>query len=191
MKKLKSLCAIVGAAMIYAAPSFAQDKKINVPEHDPAAALKKIEIYGELTPMGPEEVAKDDLKEGKKYNKQTFYLFDRDKDGKVDLLRLEMSQPELKIKDVEGYLEQMKQVYGEDLKQFYGEDYINFLSNTVIQQATKQVYLAIDEEHNGGYDGFVERMAMDLHNEKGEPFADGIFDQEKYVSPKIESYSPK
>lgn len=191
MKKLKTLCAIVGAAMLLATPALAQ-QKINVPNHDINAASEKLEFYFEMTTKGPQQVEKKDIKEGKKYNKQTYYLFDRDKDGNTDLIRLEISQPELKNKDVDGYLDMLKQVYGEErLKQRYGEDYINILSEMAFQQKVEHVYLAIDEEFRGGYDGFAERIIHDVYNDKGEPVADGTFDQEAYVSPRIESYLPK
>lgn len=166
----------------FTAPAFAD---YNVPKYD--KATETIEVYSKATVMGPQAVAKADLEEGVRYTKQTFHLYDSDKDGNTDLVKIEIDQPALRMKDVEGYVEAMEQAYGRQvIEQAYGKDF----ANMEIQGAEKQTYLAIDEEFNGKYDGFVERILADMQNEKGEPFADGIWDIEEYVSPKIEKFLP-
>lgn len=190
MKKLKNLCAIVGVAAMFSSGA-ALATEINVPKYDLNNPSRTIEVYSEITLMGPQRVEKEAVTEGKKYNKEVYKLFDRNKDGTIDLLRLEVYQSEVKVKDIEGYLEAMEQQYGAELmKQFYGEDYKNVVSNMVLQEKAEQVFLAVDDEFNGGYDGYIERILMDVQNEKGEPFADGIFDEEKPAAPRITDYIP-
>jgi len=187
MKKLKTFCACAGLAAMLSVPAFAIEQKFNVPTYDIENPVKTIELHSEMTVMGQfQNVAKENLVEGKKYTKSTFKLYDRDKDGNTDLIRLETESPELKLKDLAGYSD-MKQELGEEaLKKYYGENY----EEKLIQPKSKSIHLAIDEEFNGGYDGFVERTLSDVYNEEGEPFADGKFDQEKYTSPKITDFIP-
>lgn len=192
MKKLKTLGMIVAAAGIlgFTAPAFAE-KKYNVPTYDKNKA-SKIVLYTEMTLAGPQAVVEEALEEGRKYTKKTYYLFDRDKDGNVDLLRLEVDQPALKVKDLKGALDVMEQQYGKEmLEQAYGKDYRKIISEMEVQSAQKQAFLAIDDKFRGGYDGFIERVLSDVQNEKGEPFADGKWDKEEYVSPKVESFFPQ
>jgi len=184
MKKIKKLAAIVGAAALISGGTALANQNLNVPEYDVDNFSKKIERYSELTSYGPVSVTKEDVEEGKKYNTETFFLYDRDNDGKTDLIRLEVSLAELKGKDI-GYAEMMKDRYGdESLRNYYGDDYEEMFNNQVLQAASKSVYLAVDEEFNGGYDGYFERILLDTYNEKGEPFADGIYDAENVISPK-------
>ena len=183
MGKIKTFCAGLGlAAMLFAAPAFATEQKYAVPKYDVDNPTKTVEVYQEMTVTGSAEVAKENLQEGKKYSKQVFKLYDRDKDGDTDLVRLEAYQPEVRGKDVDGYLEAIKQAYGEEaLKSYLGKDYEDIIANKILQAAAEAVYLAIDEEFNGGHDGFVERILADVYNDKGEAAPDGIFDKESVI----------
>ena len=194
MKKVlkTGLCAL--AFSVAAALAFGNN--IKAPEASTYAnenAIKKVERYYELTANGSIEVPRDALNFSKGYNKVIGYLFDRDKDGNVDLVKIVHTQPELKVKDVLGeeqinsYITAVKKQYGEEaLKKEFGENYVEGFKNRVTQEKGRQVQLFIDEEFNGGYDGFLERMITDAQNDNGEPLADGKWDHEQYLAPRVE-----
>lgn len=72
MKKLKTLCAVVGAAaMLYGGLTFAAEQKFNIPEYTTENVTKETN----------EEVVGEGLK-----IKTEFYAIDRDGDGETDLI---------------------------------------------------------------------------------------------------------
>ncbi len=115
MKKLKTLCAIVGAAaMLYtASPVFAAEQQFKVPDYNLKGAKEKIS-YGAVTPFGLLPV--DSPKDAGEFPVVTFkkYFVDRNKDGKNDLVHMEISVPEMEYEGGKqpGYV--VKQLYVDD-----------------------------------------------------------------------------
>ncbi|MDP2908192.1 MAG: hypothetical protein Q8N77_00115 [Nanoarchaeota archaeon] len=156
MKKLKTLCAIVGAAaMLYTAPAFATEQKFNVPEYDLKGA-EEITSYSVLTPFGLLPIQDPKEAEGSPVVITKKYGVDRNKDGKSDLIYIEVNVPEL--------------------------EYTNPQTGKPVKEPAYTVkQLAIDED----FDGYVERLLIDQQDEKEKNGADGIYDLEQYA-PRIE-----
>lgn len=147
MKKLKTLCAIVGAAaMLYGGAAFAAKQKYNVPNYDLKGAETKTE-YSAITPFGVMPLDDPSQAQGFPVVTMNKYFVDRNKDGKSDIVQLDILVPAMEIEQ----------------------------GKTQPAYTIKQVY--IDDDFNG----YVDRMLTDSQDEKSQPGADGIYDEEQYA----------
>lgn len=143
MKKLKTLCAIVGAAaMLYAAnPVFAAEQKFNVPDYNLEGITASVS-YSAITPFGLMPI--NDPNEAGEFPVLTItkHLVDRNKDGKNDLVQVEMNVPEIK------YDENNKQP-GYVVKQlFIDDDFNGYVERMLTDQQ--------DEQGKPGADGIFD-----------------------------------
>ncbi len=150
MKKLKTLCAIVGvAAMLYSGAAFAAKQKFNVPDYSTKGIEGKIS-YNAITPFGLFPI--NDPKEAGEFPVLTItkYLVDRNKDGKSDLVHMEINVPEIPYEGGKqpGYV--VKQLYIDD-------DFNGYVERMLTDQQ--------DEQGNPGADGIFEEEAHALRIE--------------------------
>ena len=85
-----------------------------------------------------------------------FRKFDRNKDGKIDLIHTDIELPEMKYNNP-------------------------FTGETIVKPAYKITQLIIDDD----FDGDLDRMLFDTHGKDKKTGADGIYDKED-KSPSIE-----
>jgi len=157
MKKLKKLSAIVAAAGIlgFTAPGLAAEQKFNIPEYSLEGAEEKttyqiITLYGNFEVNDPAEA------EGYPVVTMKRYGIDRNKDGKTDMVYIEMIIPDM---------ESANPFTGEKIKE---DGY-----------TAKQLYI------DDNFDGYIERALIDQVDADGKKGADGIYEQEQHA-PRIE-----
>ncbi len=142
MKKLKTLCAIVGAAAMFytATPTFAAEQKFNVPEYSKEGVEAKV-MYAAVTPFGLMPI--NDPKEAGEFPvlTTTKYLVDRNKDGKPDLIHMELNVPEMESESGKQPSYVVKQVY-------IDEDFNGYVERMLTDQQ--------DEQGKPGADGIFD-----------------------------------
>jgi len=162
-KKLKSLCAVVGAAAILSTPALAKEtkydadvdttpkleQKFEVPEFSLEGAKVK-KKYQLMTSFGPYEIEDPSEFPDSPIMELTLYGVDRNQDGEKDLVYMEVKVPKK-----------------EQLDPFTGE--------TKIQEGYTISQLVIDEDYNG----YVERILTDAYDAEGNLGMDGIYDEEQ------------
>lgn len=109
MKKLKTLCAVIGATAMLSGATFAAEQKFNVPEYTTENVTKETN----------EEIIGEGLK-----IKLEFYAVDRNGDGEVDLIESQ----EYRIKDG-------KQIKGE--KWLYVDDDFDGYTDRILRDFVK------------------------------------------------------
>jgi hypothetical protein len=141
MKKLKTLCAIVGAAaMLYSGAAFAAKQKFNVPDYSTKGIEGKIS-YNAITPFGLMPI--NDPKDAGELPVLTItkYLIDRNKDGKPDLIHMELNVPEMENEAGKQPSYVVKQVY-------IDEDFNGYVERMLTDQQ--------DEQGKPGADGIFD-----------------------------------
>lgn len=141
MKKLKTLCAIVGAAaMLYSGAAFAAKQKFNVPDYSTKGIEGKVS-YSAITPFGLMPI--NDPKEAGELPVLTItkYLVDRNKDGKPDLIEMDLKVPEMENEGVKQPSYVVKQVY-------IDEDFNGYVERMLTDQQ--------DEQGKPGADGIFD-----------------------------------
>lgn len=158
MKKLKTLCAIIGAAAIIgmSVPVFAQ-QQFNVPDYNLKGAEEKV-TYQAVTPFGVMPIDNPSEAEGFPVVTIKMYGVDRNKDGKADLLYTEINIDDIKFKMDDG-------------------------SEMFVQKGYKAKQLAIDDD----FDGYIERMLVDSYDKDGNLGSDGVYEEEQHA-PRISDY---
>lgn len=142
MKKLKTLCAIVGAAaMLYSGAAFAAKQKYDVPNYDLKGAETKTE-YAAITPFGVMPLNNPSESQGFPVVTMNKYFVDRNNDKKADLVQLDLLVPEMEIG--EGKTQQ-----GYTVKQLYIDDDFNGYIDRMLTDQT-------DETGKAGADGIYE-----------------------------------
>jgi len=151
MKKLKTLCAIVGAAaVLYSGAAFAAKQKYDVPNYDLKGAETKTE-YSAITPFGVMPI--DDASQAQGFPVVTMnkYFIDRNKDGKSDIVQLDILVPAMEI-------EEGKTQPGYTVKQLYIDDDFNgYVDRMLTDQA--------DETGKAGADGIYDEEQYALRIE--------------------------
>jgi len=142
MKKLKTLCAIVGAAaMLYSGAAFAAKQKYNIPNYDLKGAETKTE-YAAITPFGVMTIEDASQAQGFPVLTLKKYFVDRNKDKKADLVQLDILVPQMDLG--EGNIQQ-----GYTVKQLYIDDDFNgYIDRMLTDQQ--------DENGNPGADGIYD-----------------------------------
>ncbi|MBM3199549.1 hypothetical protein FJZ53_01340 [Candidatus Woesearchaeota archaeon] len=146
MKKLKTLCAIVGtAAALYSGAAFAATQKYKVPNYSLDGAEKKVE-YAAITLFGVMAIEDPSQAHGLPVLTVNKYFVDTNKDKKADIVQIDILVPDMDA------------------------------GNGQVQKGYTVKQLYVDDDFNGS----VDRMLTDSQDEKGQPGADGVYDEEQY-----------
>lgn len=152
MKKLKSLSAIIAAAGIlsFTSPAFAQVEQ--PPKYDKTTAIKHKVMYAVLTPFGTFPINGPEEAEGSMYVKYEMYGIDMNKDGKLDLVHIDIMTSSITYQDE--------------------------LGKEVTEPERNYTQVVVDTD----FDGYIEKQYSDIKKADGTDGADGIFDQVQEAS---------
>lgn len=159
MKKLKTLCAVLGiASMMYAGtvfaepqkPSLAKKQKFDVPEYSLEGAEEKTDYFVFENNGSLSWIDNPSKASGLPGISVKVYGVDRNKDGKIDL--------------------------------WYNKIIVSIFNSidTSQKDSFKLVRLGLDDD----FDGHPDRLLIDSHDEDLKVGADGIYDTEQYLDKK-------